>query len=207
MTVWQFIKFSVFPWFFLSNLFLTFLDTLTLPFVGWFFHFFIRTSPWQFDSCSKTAYLLAIHCQTPILTVVDTLTVDTGIIWEFLKKPRISLLFLPRLTVRNCQTVKAVFFDTCRFDTLTLDTYCFDSLTLWHLTLTALTVWRFDSLTFWHLSLWHFDTWRFDALTVDTLTLLFWRRKQQMRCKNRNSMDIRNPYTKIPCTFCFLVVS
>ena len=76
MTVWQFIKFSVFPWFFLSNLFLTFLDTLTLPFVGWFFHFFIRTSPWQFDSCSKTAYLLAIYCQTPILTVVDTLTVD-----------------------------------------------------------------------------------------------------------------------------------
>ena len=119
MTVWQFIKFSVFPWFFLSNLFLTFLDTLTLPFVGWFFHFFIRTSPWQFDSCSKMAYLLAIHCQTPILTVVDTLTVDTGIIWEFLKKPRISLLFRPCPTVCNCQTVKVVF--------LTLDTFPFDT--------------------------------------------------------------------------------
>ena len=189
MTVWQFIKFSVFPWFFLSNLFLTFLDTLTLPFVGWFFHFFIRTSPWQFDSCSKMAYLLIIYCQTPILTVVDTLTVDTGIIWEFLKKPRICLLFLPRLTVRNCQTVKAVF-----------------------LTLAALTLWRFDSLTLDALTVWRFDTYRFDTLTldvltVDTLTLLFWRRKQQMRCKNKNSMDVRNPYTKIPCTFCFLVVS
>ena len=115
MTVWQFIKFSVFPWFFLSNLFLTFLDTLTLPFVGWFFHFFIRTSPWQFDSCSKMAYLLAIHCQTPILTVVDTLTVGTGRIWEFLKKPRICLLFQPCPTVCNCQTVKTVFFDTWHF--------------------------------------------------------------------------------------------
>ena len=88
------------------------------------------------------------------MTVVDTLTVDTGIIWEFLKKPRISLLFLPRLTVRNCQTVKAVFLTLAvlTLAVLTVDTLTVDTLTLDALTLVASTVdidsCRFDSLFF-----------------------------------------------------------
>ena len=108
------------------------------------------------------AYLLAIYCQTPILTVVDTLTVDTGIIWEFLKKPRISLLFRPCPTVCNCQTVKAVFLtlDVLTLDVLTVDTLTLDALTLDTLTVAVLTV---DALTV--------DALTVDALTVDTLTL------------------------------------
>ena len=96
------------------------------------------------------------------MTVVDTLTVDTGIIWEFLKKPRISLLFRPCPTVCNCQTVKAVFLtlDVLTVDTLTLDALTLDTLTVAVLTVDALTV---DALTV--------DTLTVDALIVDTLTL------------------------------------
>ena len=179
MTVWQFIKFPVFPLFFLSNLFLTFLDTLPFPFFRWFFYFFIRTLSWQFDSCSKMAYLLTIYCQTPILTLFDTLTVDAGIIWYILKKPRICLLFCPffqPLQLSNCQTR---FFDTWHFLV-----WHFDTPICWMIYLLFLSALWLDSLTVdrkWRIclqftvkprfdTLWHFDSWRWNNMIYSEKT-------------------------------------